>query len=241
MKGERVTKKVVCVVLYWAERAGSQGVSELAMAPAGEAASGTYARTFDDYFGMRKNDPLLYQLDLPGHYTAQLARIVQATDVYNAHELLNMEVVEQPSLMTSLADEVRLGQLPKSYLEHKVRQEAQARGMPCFPTAVYFDGTPYSRRDGVLSSNTPQRGGVGPSAFFWCITRIQKARKMATELISVSSGMQTIAKPRKACTPQLMPDFYAFHPPFDKQSHSDSKASKQKHIQICACCFSLRP
>jgi len=156
LQGTRMSKKHCCLLSYFAGVGGLAGVSELGLPPG--LGSGKYAPHFDKFMKVDKTGQ--YELGLPGHYKrtdvaaddfeAVRSRGVNFVGVLNPHEVLSSEVIATPSLVTELADRHRTGDLPPVYYSHPIYKQCAPGELP-FPTSIYFDATPYSKKDGVLS------------------------------------------------------------------------------------------
>ena len=62
--------------------------------------------------------------------------------------MLNDEVINDELAAAKLREAQDLGTLPDSYQDHPVVERGGRENV--YPLALYLDGTPYSKKDGVL-------------------------------------------------------------------------------------------
>jgi len=77
--GSKVTAVKLCIIAYWAQRAGAVGVEALAFAPGKQ--TGQYQKHLDSKLGTRPRDLDTYKLELPRYLKTELCRSVVEEDV----------------------------------------------------------------------------------------------------------------------------------------------------------------
>ena len=140
----KLSARSLCVICHHAHLAGAQGpVAQYALAP--ESASGHFQRKLDAATGVKMSDELAwrYVVDMPGHAKGDAARTTHPTVVNVPHEALHQEVANDPSILAKIA---RM-EWPPLYHRSTIVQRSRK---PVLPLAVYLDGAPTTRRDGVL-------------------------------------------------------------------------------------------
>ena len=137
----------ICKVAWWATRIGGVGaLAELAKRPGLQ--TGNYNQHIEHVLGTSKNDVLLSYLNMPSSGPTDGSRTMRKLPVIHPYELLNQEMAEcREQLESSLATAVRDDLLPPVYTEHPV---AISSGLKAHPIALYLDGVPTTKRDGVL-------------------------------------------------------------------------------------------
>ncbi|MDA8583609.1 hypothetical protein N9L68_05230 [bacterium] len=127
---------------------GAQGDCEhIALRP--DEAAGNYQKRIDRFQNFRTQiAERQARLRVPEYAPHIGRRVVSDIAVYPTHEVLDREVHENKTLHAQLKDAIDYGELPDAYMQHPVVRRGGARG--CFPVSIYLDGTPYTKRDGVL-------------------------------------------------------------------------------------------
>ena len=139
-----LSAKSVCVACYYAARAGAKGpVDKFGFRPG--APSGHYSRHLDSVSGVRVDEEKKwrYSLDVPEHGKYDVTRTAHEVLVTVAHEALNEEVLNDPSIV----EQVRLKTWPSLYHQNPIVRESSE---PVLPLALYLDGVPTTKRDGCL-------------------------------------------------------------------------------------------
>ena len=141
----KVAAKHLCVLCFWASKAGVKAAGPYAFRP--DAPSGHFQRHLDLVLGAKVADT--YEIALPGHHKFDVSRTVHDNVVLAPHELLHSEVLSAGAekIQTSITEK----QWPPIYWEHDLVQTAQdnKEDLP-IPLSVYVDGVPYSRNDSFL-------------------------------------------------------------------------------------------
>ena len=134
----------MCVGCWYDAKAGlGGGAGAFAFRP--DAPTGHYQRHLDLCTGISMNDQLTWRhrVDVPEHAQYDEPRAPHLVLVSAPREVLNDEVVEDPSILNRASGT----QWPPSYYaKPTVRASAQVVA----PLALYLDGAPSTQRDGVL-------------------------------------------------------------------------------------------
>lgn len=151
----------VCIIAFWVSRLGGLPldsdclVQKLAYGPG--KSSGHYQRHVDVALGARLDSTKYYDLLLPLHDRSDASRIVAPLPVRPLHEALHLELVAQRpcDVAATLDDAIRSGEVPQNYTTNPVVLAEAARdpddAVPVIPIAIYADGIPITRRDGVVA------------------------------------------------------------------------------------------
>jgi len=145
-----------CILAFWCNKAGvrSELLGKLAFPPGRQ--SGHYSRKFDiaTKSGVDKSD--YYVAAMPGFCRCDASRVNMEVPMKLAYEVFisdnNSEGVDVGKLGAM--------QLPPIYHNHKVVRSNP--GCAVIPAALYLDGVPFTRQDGVLG--------------FWCHNLLTNAR-----------------------------------------------------------------
>lgn len=140
----KLSARSLCVLCWHASRAGAQGeVAKHGFRP--DAPSGHYQRHLDAIAGISMSSQLSwrYTVSTPQHTKASCSRAAHSLAVTVPHEALNEEIISDPGLVHKIA-EMRW---PPGYYEHPV---VRSSDRPVMPLALYLDGVPSTRRDGML-------------------------------------------------------------------------------------------
>jgi hypothetical protein len=147
--GGHLSAKSLCVLSWWASRAGAAGpAGKFAFRP--NAPTGHFQRHIDSASGCKLSDLKKSMLTIPvPRYTKHDAgRSVHMLPFRAPHEVLCNEVVSDPGILTKLSALTRDGEWSDSYLEHDVVRNAP--GQSVLPCVLYVDGVRTTRRDGVI-------------------------------------------------------------------------------------------
>ena len=159
----RLRANHICVISFWVSRLAGEVlpqdslVSKLAFAPS--KATGHYQRHVDAMLATRGDITKHYDLELPLHDRSDASREIATIPVLPLHEALHLELVSSGGAPGDVArpldDAVRSGEVPQNYHTNPVVVAEAARdpaeAVPIIPIAVYADGIPITRRDGVVA------------------------------------------------------------------------------------------
>ena len=148
----KMNAKVLCIVAYWASKAGAVGtVSRLAFAP-GKSSDGAYQRHLDSVLQVESElEGKLYELAIPGHDKFDMSRSSHMVSTMPAHEVLFDEYVEHPELAARLEDMLASDEVPPPYHTHPVVLRHLRSEVPTFPLALYMDGVSCTKAETVLN------------------------------------------------------------------------------------------
>ena len=140
-----------CVIAFWACKSGAVGpANTFALHPG--AQSGHYQRNIDKVLTQDlAAEGEIYELPMAMNRRSDASRVVERLPVLNVHERLWEEVRETPQATDQLRDMVANGSLPPAYWSHPVVMANQDHHNPVHPVALYLDGVPTHRHDGVLA------------------------------------------------------------------------------------------
>ena len=142
----KMSAKDACTIAYWCKHAGVGGlVAKIALKP--NSASGHFERKFNSALGLTKIDAKAMSLRIPGLSPATMGRVCHTIPFIPPHEALHAEMVSTPGLAAKLKRLVDLQALPRSYMDHPVARASRHSAMPL---ALYLDGVPYTKNDGLL-------------------------------------------------------------------------------------------
>jgi hypothetical protein len=137
--------KLVCVLAFWASRAGACGPCELiAMAPS-DRKTNHYRDKFDRALNLRSREKWLYDLDMPGLHKFEASRKLTTVPVMAAHELINDEYTKNSTVIAKKVHEPHAVWRTPAYCRHE-RDSAKI----LLPLALYLDGVVFQKRDSVL-------------------------------------------------------------------------------------------
>ncbi|NCF90771.1 MAG: hypothetical protein GWQ05_07400 [Verrucomicrobiaceae bacterium] len=145
-----ISSKQCCVIAFWAQKSGSVGpASSFSLRP--DAQSGHYQRKIDKVLSENiAEDGSVYQLCLPMNRRSDASRVVEPHPVLPVHERLWEEISGSPDIKQQLRDMVDQDLLPASYWSHPL-VVSHAGTDPVHPVALYIDGVPTHRHDGVIA------------------------------------------------------------------------------------------
>ncbi len=161
----QVSGHLLCVLCYWAWRAGARGdqLAELAFPPGKHI--GNYQRHLDAKLARGANSQSV--LGLPLCTKSSILRDVVPTPVLAPTVELTSEIEKDTTFETDLALAVRDRQLPEAYFLHEVVREA-APGELVAPVGLYIDAVPFQDNDSILG--------------FWVYTLITGVRHVVVVL-----------------------------------------------------------
>ncbi len=71
--------------------------------------------------------------------------------VNHPHEVLDKEMQQTPKVIAELRDQIATRSFPDAYFDHPVVKQYEAEPMrPVMPCALFLDGVPFTKRDGLL-------------------------------------------------------------------------------------------
>ena len=140
-----MSAKNLCVLCYWASKAGMATVSEYGLQP--DRPTGHYQRHLDSLLGFAEAKKTSYTLSAPGQKRGELSRSTIELPTRPPHELAQEELERNPTVLTRLLEARRSSDLPETYDTHPV-----VRGTTdlVVPWGLYMDGVSYSLTDSVL-------------------------------------------------------------------------------------------
>ena len=142
-----LTAKAVCIISYFAFRAGALGyVKKLAHNP--EAPSGHFQRHLDTVLAFSEEHKRLYELSSPGHNRHDKDRVNHRIWAMPLHEALANEVAGHPEIKTKVKSMVENRELSDDYYEHPVTRAHPEELV--HPLSLYLDGIAHSKVDSVL-------------------------------------------------------------------------------------------
>jgi hypothetical protein len=143
-----LSAKHVCVLSFWASRAGAVGpIGILAKKPSVQ--SGQFSAHFDRATkGNPKDARDWYELPTPRYIRCDVSRSVDDLSVLVPHESIADEILGKPG-MRDLLEKIKCdGTLQSCYFDHPV--VASEKLLPVYPLALYCDGVAFARHDNVL-------------------------------------------------------------------------------------------
>ena len=142
-----ISARDLCVIFWWASKAGAGGslITKLAKSPSSQ--SGKFAPHVRQVLGMNTLEKDHMILHLPGHDRRAVDRALLPTAVVPPHEAIHTMLSERPELKEELADAVKHRSLPPMYFEHPV---AKASSNTALPLVLYTDGVAINKKESVL-------------------------------------------------------------------------------------------
>jgi len=139
----RLSAKSVCTICYWASRAGATSVARFSMRPS--APSGHFQRKVDRATGvsLKKEKERLFNMRVPLHTKYDSSRKTRSVLARLPHEELAQEVEQNPLLL------VEGDEYTEALAAHPVALANP--GVPILPYALYLDGIPFLKKDGMLA------------------------------------------------------------------------------------------
>ena len=124
-----VSSEVVCIIFWWAAKAGLQGdVPRLALSPGGR--SGNYKRHLDTCLGHAKGRLLHSLLPVPGHKRRDLTRTVHDVPTMPLHEVLAKELRDSATVPFKLEEARENGTLRRAHWDHPVEKASSTLVLP---------------------------------------------------------------------------------------------------------------
>ena len=115
----RMSAKLVCVICWWAWRAGARGADLQLLARHPDSQTGKFQHHVDKYLGVSTRNSS-YKIRLPTRLKGNIMRTMEEPPVELVSELLEEEIENIPEFDHTLEDAVAARRLPNSYFEHEV-------------------------------------------------------------------------------------------------------------------------
>ena len=139
-----VSARIVCTICWWASKAGAKGLVEsFALDPTCQ--TGKFQAHLDKVSGvsLREDDSVRYHVPTALNEKRDACRAVHEHPVNVPHEVANDEILASPGIL----QDVRRRQWPEVFYSHPIVQKFPGE---CVPFALFIDGVPSTRRDGML-------------------------------------------------------------------------------------------
>lgn len=166
----QLSAKSVCVLCYWAHKAGaSERIGKVGFRP-NASSTGHYQRHLDSVLQTnvgKKSE--WHTIKVPSRSKAWAVRQVRDVPVLLPYAELEAEATETRAFDAELAIANTQRQLPNLYYTHPARAEPHGARKPLYiPTAMFVDGVPTIRGDGCIG--------------FWLINLISQKRHLCCVL-----------------------------------------------------------
>ena len=146
--GGILSAKQVCIIAFWASRAGATGnVHKLGLRP--DAQSGKCPQRFDKVFGAPPHNEGMYQLPLARRLRHDATRVWDDIPVVPPLEALLMELEGDSEPIAELNRALEADEMPPIYTQHPAVRGAPP-GVVVHPISIYLDGVGFSRLDSCL-------------------------------------------------------------------------------------------
>lgn len=138
-----------CLIAYWAQHAGIDDncIKTLAFPPGRQ--SGKYSDHFDRVMQFRQTEHDFYKVRVPGFSHVEAERSYDDISVLPPHEAFARMLAETPDLPERVRQGLADGCVPPSFAQNPIVRSASATET-IVPLAVYIDGVPVTRRDGLI-------------------------------------------------------------------------------------------
>ena len=148
-----ISARTMCVICWWAVKAGcrSEKVSKFAYSP--EAQTGKYQRHVDAAMGVSTKNQSSYRVDVPSYLKHGLTRQEVPTTVGIPHEQLLEEIADNVTFEDDLHSAVQERRLPPSYYSHDVVLAADGAGdpHPPVPIGMFIDGVQFLKKASFIA------------------------------------------------------------------------------------------
>ena len=136
--------KQVCIIAYWAAKAGVSELQPIALPP-DTVSSGDFKRLLDKF--LHSDGPDTYILQAPA-----FVRSLNGKGMYDFHCVMPHEGLLRELEGEDLAELAAVWDPPPNYSRHPVVQAANASPQPTHvvPLSLFLDGVSYAKRDSVL-------------------------------------------------------------------------------------------
>ena len=146
--GGFMDSKEACTIAYYAHHGGLLGGLEtIALRPDSKG----HAEKIRTALKVDETNHRFMKLDVPGHSPVSMGRLNLDWPCYPPHESLHEEMMEKPWLHEQLTEQIEQDMWPPGYMEHPV---AVASNHTAQPLALYIDGLPTTKHDGVIGFYT---------------------------------------------------------------------------------------
>ena len=147
----RISASLVCIVCWWAWKAGCESSCLQRFAYRPGAQSGKYQGHIDTALGVSTKSAS-HSINVPMYPKSSVRRVDLAIPVEVPHEELLSEIEEDPCFDDALAKAVERRRLPPSYYDHDVVVDAAAKGQsPPVPIGMFVDGVPFLKKTSFLA------------------------------------------------------------------------------------------
>ncbi len=143
----KLTAKWLCIIAWWASRAGAAGPANKYAFRPNDPSTGHYQRHIDAVTGVSLRDPSAYRINVPGREKHDLGRASHATQVGFPLEDLEKELQDTPSVWDALDARLRDGQMPPAYTNHVVVARSAERVLP---VGIFLDGVQFTKKNSIL-------------------------------------------------------------------------------------------
>ena len=131
----KISAENYSVLCFWAAKGGMEGeVKRHGVGPG--RTSGHYSRHLKSVFGMADKSDEHYTLKVPGQFKNDFSRTLRDLQVVPIHEIAEMELQQDPTLLQHLDDAVAKRELPESYLDNPIQR------LSSFSLGVVFGRSP---------------------------------------------------------------------------------------------------
>lgn len=145
----RLSARDVCVLSFYASLAGLVGPAcDFGFRPS--APTGHFQRHLDTIVGTNTKVEGAYMLTVPAYDKYGLSRTTIDIETIPMHEALNSEVENNPDVQARLVASIAANEWTDHYTQHVVKRTAP-EGEVVFPIALYLDGVPFQKKDGLLA------------------------------------------------------------------------------------------
>ena len=149
LRGKPMSARLMCVLCYWAGKAGMQEASKYGLSP--NNTGGHFQRKIDVALNLEQYDEHLYELDIPGQQRSEPTRGSLQVHINPPHEVLAAEVAKHPEILEKWRGRVSDEAWIPAYEEHPIVVDSgPAERQNLLPIALYMDKTPYTNNDSFL-------------------------------------------------------------------------------------------
>ena len=134
-----------CVSMFLAGNSGIEEAKPLGFRP--DAPTGHYQRHLQTVFPWLQAMDDLYTFSIPTYSKDDLARSTYTFPMLPAHEALERELEQDPTVMEKLHKMIEARDLPDGYFTNPIVQNSAT---PVVPLSLFIDGAPYSQSDSVV-------------------------------------------------------------------------------------------
>ena len=140
----KMTAKQVCIISWWAAKAGVAALKPIAKSPATKG-SGDFKRTLDKY--LQQDLPDSYSVPVSAYSRASAERMTWQLQCVLPHEMLQRDL-DKLDMKTAM----KQWEAPPNWQDHPVVKEAASdlEPVPIVPLSLFIDGVSYAKRDSLL-------------------------------------------------------------------------------------------